>query len=1117
MNFPHMSLALSLAVLLGSNIAAAQIDVGKSVLTQRNDHWRRGAYLAETKLTPSSVKSSFGHLYTLPVTGPVLAQPLFAKGINIRGKQRNVLYVATRRNTIHAFDVGDHIRPEAKHLLWTRELPEVLPAPGNQPVTALWRDQDHLDLFMTGSDGRVLSNFWENNHGWWHEWFPIRPDTAVGIAGVPQQITALWGDPSDPRHLSLFMVDRDGTVKSIFCSVQPDRPCWKNEAWFSIGLHGIATPGQPVTAVWRDIGTFTHLDLFIVGKDGKVLSNFWEERDSKWHDWFPIRPDTATARPGKPQKVSALWGDPNNAQHLNLFMVDREGTVKTISCTLQRNRPCWQKEAWSSIGSSIATPGQPVTALWRDDGTFSHLDLFIVARTGRITSTFWENDDAGWRQWFSIRPDTLGAVAKPQEITAVWGDPNEKQHLNLFMVDRSGQVKSIFCRVRPDRPCWQDEIENWFSISPSSAMVSPGQPVSAVWRDSQFKHLDLFTAGEQLSGTKIDPAKVELGPPDPITGKMTAVPKQMGMQSGIVGPIVIGEGIVSRPGTIVSNFWEDEGGWGPWFPVPLRAEALPGMDDKIEILHPDHFKNCLQTHGQVGIVSTPAIDHLTNTMYVVYRTGFPLDTELEHHNNAAHYRFDSHHWLAAIDIATGSDTRPPVEIVAENFDPTMQLNRPGLLLQDGVVIVAFGAAVCDSGGNPYQPAGGPHGWVFAYGMNDLRRLAVFTTASDGVEGDVVANANVLAGIWQSGTGLSSDANGHIYAFTGNNQGVIEGLRPDFSESILRLRLKPNNATNTHVFLVDHYRVPQADILDGAGNDGDLGAGAPILPFDDLLVGGGKQGGLYKIKNPEDARNWPPQDQDVHQFQAFFNTHVGPKESGAGIAIPRFPTCDSPIERKYAPQTAGPNLHGSPVVWRPDDVNFAFIYGMPEKDYVRAFEIDKVSMTFVHCHAKTTEKIAGGKIRSPDGMPGGFLSISANGGRDGILWASVAVQDKDATNTFGEVNGRLIAMNALTLEKLWEDTDEPNSTSVPFAKFVPPTIAGGLVFRTAYRDAVHVYGLKPLGPDAHRIPRHVANPYAGGRRGGRHLQLERRGLRSRICSIARDYLDPDSLAMCGPNR
>jgi len=277
----------------------------------------------------------------------------------------------------------------------------------------------------------------------------------------------------------------------------------------------------------------------------------------------------------------------------------------------------------------------------------------------------------------------------------------------------------------------------------------------------------------------------------------------------------------------------------------------------------------------------------------------------------------------------------------------------------------------------------------------------------------------------------------------------EARTPNFSESILKLRL------NRKGFSVDHYRVPEATALDGHGNDGDLGAGAPVLPFDNLLIGGGKQGVLYQIPNPAGA--WPAP-QSVPSFQAFFNT----RPSGAAIPFPHFPNCAPTIQPEYAPQMVGPNLHGSPVVWQPEGENFALIYGMPEKDYIRAFKAMRDTLKVESCPAMTTENVAGGTIRSPDGMPGGFLSISASGGRNGILWASVPVEGGDATNTSGDVCGRLIAMNALTLEKLWEDGNCDPTTPmahVPFAKFVPPTIAQGQVFRVAYKNAVHVYGLK----------------------------------------------------------
>jgi hypothetical protein len=48
------------------------------------------------------------------------------------------------------------------------------------------------------------------------------------------------------------------------------------------------------------------------------------------------------------------------------------------------------------------------------------------------------------------------------------------------------------------------------------------------------------------------------------------------------------------------------------------------------------------------------------------------------------------------------------------------------------------------------------------------------------------------------------------------------------------------------------------------------------------------------------------------------------------------------------------------------------------------------------------------------------------------------------------------MDAISLESLWASDD---SQSVKFAKFVAPVIAARLVFRTAYRDGIYVYGLK----------------------------------------------------------
>jgi hypothetical protein len=79
------------------------------------------------------------------------------------------------------------------------------------------------------------------------------------------------------------------------------------------------------------------------------------------------------------------------------------------------------------------------------------------------------------------------------------------------------------------------------------------------------------------------------------------------------------------------------------------------------------------------------------------------------------------------------------------------------------------------------------------------------------------------------------------------------------------------------------------------------------------------------------------------------------------------------------------------------------------------------------------------------MPGGAISLSANGNRDGIVWA---------TSPMGPTGGRLLAFEATTLRKLWE-TPLPGTT-----KFTPPTIADSKVFVPTLVNRFHVYGLGP---------------------------------------------------------
>src|SRR3954451_11792065 len=89
------------ALLLGVSALASATDV----LTHHNNLARTGAVLDEVALSPSSLKTQkFGRLFSVMVNGQIYAQPLVVTGLTVGGVTRNVVYVATMRNMVYAFD-----------------------------------------------------------------------------------------------------------------------------------------------------------------------------------------------------------------------------------------------------------------------------------------------------------------------------------------------------------------------------------------------------------------------------------------------------------------------------------------------------------------------------------------------------------------------------------------------------------------------------------------------------------------------------------------------------------------------------------------------------------------------------------------------------------------------------------------------------------------------------------------------------------------------------------------------------------------------------------------------------------------------------------------------------
>jgi hypothetical protein len=419
---------------------------------------------------------------------------------------------------------------------------------------------------------------------------------------------------------------------------------------------------------------------------------------------------------------------------------------------------------------------------------------------------------------------------------------------------------------------------------------------------------------------------------------------------------------------------------------------------------------CHESQGPLGVTSTPVIDRATGTMYVVARNA------------------DGSIWLHAIDITTGapkSGTPGRVKIAASQsglvFDQHLELNRAGLLLENGAVMLGFSALNCDNAGW--------HGWLLAYRTSDLAQIGTFvTTPSAGGWG---------GGIWASGKGLVGDGAGNVYFETGN--GSVNGS--DVGQSFVKLRLGP--APGYGLSLAGKYAVSNWSALNNG--DTDLGSSGPLLAPGGRLIGGGKQGKLYVLnsqtmqpsQNGPSPSPVPPGGSDG--FDAFVNTwHDDSSQRTCMSGAITRSQCFMPHPRYEESELAGPNIHSGPIYWN------GKIYSMPEKDFIRAFDYNASTGTLAATPAvKST-------VRAPDGMPGAAIIASSNGSSDGVIWASLPKVDGQWQN----VPGMLLAFDASTLKELWRDDDD-----IAFAKFTPPMVAGGKVFRPTFANELIVYGLK----------------------------------------------------------
>lgn len=366
--------------------------------------------------------------------------------------------------------------------------------------------------------------------------------------------------------------------------------------------------------------------------------------------------------------------------------------------------------------------------------------------------------------------------------------------------------------------------------------------------------------------------------------------------------------------------------------------------------------------------------------------------------------------LHAIDIATG-DERPNSPRVIEASVPgrgegavgpnvvfnSVTQNQRSALSLADGVVYVAWASFCDT--RPY------HGWMMSFDSKTLQPVGVFNASPNGDRG----------GIWMSGAAPGFDSAGNLYVGTGN--GSYDG-KTEFGESVLKLKAKSLEA-------LDFFTPSSFNTLNEF--DLDFGSQGPtMLPGTNLFVIGGKESKLYLL-NQENLGKQAPGDIQIPQVL-------------------------QPVEPTIRPLLSH-HLHNNNPLWKSADGLNLYVWG--ENDFPQLFRFDPTAQKFV------SPASSRGLILPPSGMPGGMMTVSANGANkdSGILWATTP-RAGDANQM--TVPGVLYAFNAGTLDLLWSSIgsgDDP----LNFAKGSPPVVANGKVYVASISNFISVYGPKKKAP------------------------------------------------------
>lgn len=624
---------------------------------------------------------------------------------------------------------------------------------------------------------------------------------------------------------------------------------------------------------------------------------------------------------------------------------------------------------------------------------------------------------------------------------------------------------------------------------PTNVLLQPPVPV-----DVLTQHNDSQRTGANLQETLLNPQSVQSGQFGwlfdwKVDGQIYAQPlyvSRVPYKGRIIDMVVVA--------TMRNNVYAFE---APSFDSEVPPSSAPlwcvGNDPQYRCIENDllgapvpydYFMMELEFLGPnikpwIGITATPVIDKKRGTIYLTAKAW-------DEHSHEASYE------LFALDLTDGhlKDRSGKIEAeytakngVVSKFEAKYQLQRASLLESKDRIYLGFGTHM-DS-----QPS---HGWLLAYDAGNLHQPPkVYCTTCGTPSGSCKEydGTSCMGGIWQAGGGPATDSEGNVYVMTGNGSYSRKGVGISDIGNRATSFIKLDKDLN----VVGTWTPANYACLNYT--DSDLGSAGPLFLSDEsILIGGGKEGLLYALTPEAMQGTQIGKGSTNHHPHPRCGARKDPVQAGEGPgywsiqAAPRWQSeAVMDLIGLVHPQILSQgfhHIHGSPVLWKVHDAqgDHLLLYLSAERDFLRAYEFHDGFVDAQPPGAAPVSKFDSVCPNSGEGMPGGFLTLSANGDSpmSGIIWASMPRWNQNALGH--TVPGVLRAYRAYptgagkTLSELWNsDTGTKVENGSPahcgdeqssgmdavgnFAKFVPPTVAEGKVYLATFSDRLKVYGLK----------------------------------------------------------